>query len=141
MHRRMTIIGASAIAFIPLLLAGTADASATTRLQTQTFDAQATAQLTTSATTFIVADQDVSGTVTLGHDVLNCVLGSTGATCDVAFAQAGGMLYAHLTISDADHTLAGFVTGGTDHFRHARGSLTGRSLSPTDVQITLHYVS
>jgi hypothetical protein len=141
MPRRKALIAAGALGAAAIVFAtGTGDASATPRFQTQTFQAQATAQPVTAGTGFVIADQDVAGSTVIGHDVVSCTVESAGASCDVAFAQTGGLLYAHLTIRDADGSLAGIVTGGTDRFRHAHGTLTGTTLSPTDVQITLHYV-
>ena len=93
----------------------------------------------TSANTFVIAENDVADSTTIGHDVLDCKLTRSGSSCDVAFAQAHGLLYAHLRLHDGVTTFAGTVAGGTRRYRDAHGTLTGTTLSKTAVQITLRY--
>jgi hypothetical protein len=139
MPRRKTLVSVGAVAAVAALVTSTSTAQAAPALITQSFNAQASAPPTTAGDAFVLADQDVAGTTVIGHDVLACTVHAGGSTCEVAFAQPGGLLYAHFSIDDADGTVAGTVTGGTGHYCHAHGRLTGATLSPTDVQITLHY--
>ena len=118
---------------------GTAPVGAAPRVHTESFQARATDQVSTGPNTYLVADQDVVDTTTIGHDVLVCTATQTHSSCRVAVAQAGGLLYAQFILRDADGRLRGVVTGGTGRYRDAHGTLTGAALSKTAVQITLRY--
>lgn len=132
----------AALAVAALLLTGEASAAdAAPRLQTQTFQAQGSAPLLTSANSFVIAETDLVGSSAIGHDVLDCALNASGSACDVAFAQTGGIIYAHLDLHDGSTTFVGIVDGGTGLYRHARGILTGLTLSPGAEQITLRYIA
>ena len=139
-HKKVSVTVAAlvALAGAVALTVDVGVASARPIGRTQTFQARATSQVAT-ATGFILADQDVHGTTVIGQDVLTCAVDSTGPACYVAFAQADGILTAHLQISDAAGTLTGRVHGGTGRYRHAHGTLSGTTLAPTAVQIPLHY--
>ena len=117
--------------------AQTAGASAAGR--TPSFQAEATSQLTTGSHSFVLAEQDVVGSTVVGHDVLSCVATRIHSTCDVAFAQSGGLLYAHFVLRDSDRSIVGTISGGTARYAHARGTINGKALSPTAVRVTLHY--
>ena len=140
-HRTATTIAVAGVAAAGIVLTvGMGTASASSRVHTQTFQAQAsTAPLMTSADTFVIAETDVADSKTIGRDVLDCKLTKSGSTCDVAFAQAHGLIYAHLRLRDGATTFTGTVTGGTRRYRDAHGTLTGTTLSQTAVQVTLRY--
>lgn len=87
----------------------------------------------------MLAEQDVDGPAVIGHDVLFCQATPDHSTCQIAFAQSGGLLYAHFLIRDADHGVRGTVTGGTGRYRGAHGTITGQVLSQSDVRVTLRY--
>lgn len=131
-------VTALAAAGVATLLA-TSGADAKARTHTQHFDAMATAQLSTSATSFVLAEQDVANSTVIGHDVLYCQATRTHSTCQLALAQKGGLLYARFVLRDSDHSARGTVIGGTGPFAHAHGTITAQTLSATDVRVTLRY--
>jgi hypothetical protein len=109
------------------------------RSHVQRFHAHATAQLATTKTTFVLAERDVTGHKVIGHDVLYCRSTRTHSNCQIALAQQGGLIYAHFLLRDSDHSIRGTITGGTGHYRGARGTITGQVQSQSDVRVVLRY--
>lgn len=130
---------AAAVATATVIAVDAQSAGASTAGHTQNFQARATSQLSTGAHSFVVADQDVAGSTVVGHDVLTCVATRTHSTCDVVFAQIGGLLYAHFVLLDSDRSILGAVSGGTGRYVHARGTIKGGAVSRSVVRVTLHY--
>ncbi len=126
---------------IAAAVAAPALAASSSSTVTQHFDARSSsAPLLLSKTSFVLTDTDVANHKTIGHDALYCSDTGSGAShCHVAFAQKGGLLYARFALSDKTGKLTGAVTGGTDSFTHAKGTITGTSISRTDVKITLQF--
>jgi hypothetical protein len=139
-----TKVAVTAIALIATAattaIAGGASATTTSaHTHTQHFHAKATAQLPTGKTSFVLAEQDVQGSTMIGHDVLFCRATRTHSTCEIAFAENGGLIYARFVLRDSDHTFHGPVTGGSGKYRGAHGTIAGRALSQSEVRVHLRY--
>ena len=140
MSHTITAVASAAIMVASATLAlTTTGASAAPRVHTQHFHAEATSQLATGKTTFVLAEQDVVGSTVIGHDVLYCRATRTHSTCQIAFAQSGGLIYARFLLRDSDHTARGRVTGGTGRYARINGTITAKLLSPSDVLVDLRY--
>jgi hypothetical protein len=139
--RKTVAVGTTltALASAAVLVGGLGGADASGRVHAQDFEARATAHLATGPQTFVQAEDDVAGSTTIGHDVLACTSTRTQSTCDITIAQSGGLLYAHFVLHDATHAAQGRVTGGTDRYRNARGTLTAEALSQSVVRVSLRY--
>ena len=72
-------------------------------------------------------------THTLTFDEVDCTFGSTKASCLVAVAIKGGLLYGHFTETPHD-TISGTITGGAGRFKGATGTIAGKAKHSTVVR-------
>jgi hypothetical protein len=126
--KRLALAGtvlSTAVAIGVVGLSGTtATASATTH--TLKFIAVTTSQSTpTKKGTFYEAYVAVASHSTISDGVLSCVASTTSETCDVAGADAHGIIEGHFT-SSSTGALTGTVTGGTGAYMNASGTISGK---------------
>jgi hypothetical protein len=79
----------------------------------------------TNSGAYYEADVEVASAATVGQEVASCVRAKTTATCNVAFANANGIMDGHFTVNLKTGALTGTVTGGTGPYAHASGTLNG----------------
>jgi hypothetical protein len=92
----------------------------------------------------VAADRDVLNGKTIGLDTTSCLINRSTftATCDVALALPGGLLYGHDVINVKTGKGSGTVTGGTRAYKGATGtSSVAPGSSPNSPQITIVYHS
>jgi len=90
------------------------------------FDAVKTSMSTpTNSEAYYEADVEVASATSVGQEVASCVRATTAATCNVAFADASGILDGHFTVNLKTGVLTGTVTGGTGAYAHASGTVNG----------------
>jgi hypothetical protein len=122
-----------------LILAGPVLGASASKLHAEAFTAAQTSSTSTSGQSFVISDNDVKGSKQIGADVLFCLATKTHATCHVTFAGKGGLIYGRLVINDSNGSVRGKVTGGTNSFRHAKGTISGQATSRAKVSVTLKY--
>jgi hypothetical protein len=132
------VVLSTSVAIGVLTLSGTtASASATTH--TISFIAVTTSQSTpTRSGTYYESYVGVASGATISDGVLSCVASTTSETCDVAGANAKGILNGHFTVTLATGALTGTVTGGTGAYANATGTLTGAPVAAGE-GITVKY--
>lgn len=79
----------------------------------------------TKSGAYYEADVEVASATSVGQEVASCVRATTAATCNVAFADASGILDGHFTVNLKTGVLTGTVTGGTGAYAHASGTVNG----------------
>lgn len=74
----------------------------------------------------VATDKDLQHGVVTGYDVTSCVINvhTRVASCDVAVARAGGMLFGHANINVQTGHGTGRIFGGTRTFHGATGTIT-----------------
>jgi hypothetical protein len=119
------VVLSTSVAIGVLTLSGaTASASATTH--TINFIAVNTSQSTPTASgAYYESYVGVASGATISDGVLSCTANATTETCDVAGANAKGIIDGHFTVTIATGALTGTVTGGTGAYANATGTLTG----------------
>lgn len=91
----------------------------------------------------IATDVDRQGGTTTGYDVTSCRVSTRThlASCDVALARAGGVIYGHATVSVVTGQGSGKVTGGARGFTGAKGTITiapGSAANTSKITISYH---
>jgi hypothetical protein len=137
--KTMLVIGGAAVSLTAgsALLIGPTFGVATAKSHTVKFDAVSTSATQTGGGSFVGSDNDMKGAKQIGADVIYCVPGNAVLNCHVAFASKGGQIYGRFAISDADGSLRGKITGGSNSFAHAKGTIKGTAPSKSTVAITL----
>jgi hypothetical protein len=75
---------------------------------------------------------------TIAQDVLSCTASSSKASCNVALADAKGILEGSFTVKFSTGKISGKVTGGTGTYSGTRGTITG-SPSAAGEAVTVTY--
>jgi hypothetical protein len=88
----------------------------------------------------VATDKNIQNGKTVGYDVTTCNINITThvATCVIALARAGGLMYGRAKINLDTGKGTGTVTGGTGSFHGATGTMTaspGSSQNTTTVTI------
>jgi hypothetical protein len=77
---------------------------------------------------------------TIGFDVVYFTIrGKNSATVNTTFDIKGGLLYGTVTTTNRGKTFKGKVTGGTEAFRGATGTITAKALRGHKTAITIVY--
>lgn len=90
----------------------------------------------------IATDEDTQGGAVRGYDVTSCLVSPRThlASCDVALARAGGLIYGHATVNVLTGKGSGRVTGGARRFAGVRGRITvAPGAVPNTSKITIRY--
>jgi lipopolysaccharide export LptBFGC system permease protein LptF len=109
---------------------------------TLTFVSHNLDSLQTANNHVLQASEDEVAGVTVGFAASTCTDDfSTGViTCDIAAAGVPGMIYAHVSINTNNGQVTGKVTGGTDAYKAAKGTVRGQpGTQPGDTDITIVY--
>jgi len=145
MKIRTTMAGAAVAAIV-----GTgafvlpAAASASTTIHTLRFTAETKSSASFSGSAEAEQDTDVNGAgKVMGYDMLYIKLvSSTSADLNITVDVSGGMLYGTAKLNNKGMVVDGKVTGGTDAFAHAAGTLTVQTLNKAGtrhaVKVTYH---
>lgn len=143
MRIRTSIIAAGAAAILgttgALLVPAVASAhSATTTLK---FTSVQKSSINFSKTAFGQQDTDMSGTKTIGFDMLHVTATSaTMGAVNITGDFSGGFLYGTGTINFKTGAFTnGKVTGGTGSFKGATGTITAKQISSTKTAVTVIY--
>jgi hypothetical protein len=111
-------------------------ASASGASHTLHFTAVTKSQASFGATGGASFDHDVNAAnKVIGYDVVSFGAGSSG---NVALAIKGGFIYAHLVFAKSG-SVTGKVTGGTEKYAHATGTVTGQPVSKSKTKVTVTY--
>lgn len=95
----------------------------------------------------VEASKDTSNGKTLGYDVTDCIFNlSTGnATCHAAVARAQGLIYATFKVHNPQGgpsgPITGKVTGGTNAYKGARGTLTATPNANGTTTVVLRFTT
>lgn len=122
-----------------------AAASAHSTAHTLKFTAVLTNQVHFSATTAGRAENDLnSAGKIIGFDVVYIVFNPKAGTASgsLALDTSGGVLYGTLKLTSSP-VIRGTVTGGTDAFQGATGTILGKSLNQDDTRtaVTITYTT
>ncbi len=115
-------------------------ASAGSTSHTLKFTAVTNKSVTFTKTTFGVQETDVSAGKTIGFDDgYITVTGKNTARVNVAIDTKGGFLYVRFATTNGGKTFSGKVTGGTEAFKGATGTITGKAITSTKTAVTIIY--
>lgn len=90
----------------------------------------------------VATDKNTQNGKTVGYDVTTCNINITThvATCVIALARAGGLMYGRAKINLDTGKGTGTVTGGTGSFHGATGTMTASSgSSQNSTEVTIKY--
>jgi hypothetical protein len=89
------------------------------------------------------ANKDVHHGKVVGTDVTNCHFhfSTSSATCRAAIAHVGGMIYAKFVFHPDASKVRGKVTGGTDAYRGANGTMTAKPRKDGTTKVVLTFTT
>jgi hypothetical protein len=89
------------------------------------------------------ASKDAHNGKIVGTDVTNCHFhfSTSSATCRAAIAHVGGMIYAKFVFHPDAREVTGKVTGGTDAYRGATGTMTAKPRKDGTTKVVLTFTT
>jgi hypothetical protein len=140
-HTRWPAIGVIGVVATAVCMTGAGAASASSPNHTLRLSATQTSDTIVDGVD-VATDQDSQNGKTTGYDVTSCVIDVTThlASCDVAVARSGGVLFGHATTDVRTGKGHGRITGGLRSFSGARGTIgVAPGSGPNVSMITISY--